>query len=43
MRRIENSYVAEAKMIHKALKDSNPYLADKLQEKIDNYDIEGAS
>ena len=37
------AYVSEAKMIHKALKDSNPYLADKLQEKIDNYDIEGAS
>lgn len=36
------AYVTEAQMIHKALKDSNPYLADKLQRKIDNYDIEGA-
>lgn len=31
------SYVDEAKNIYKALKDSNPYLADKLQKKIDNY------
>jgi hypothetical protein len=36
------SYVTEAKTIHTALKDSNPYLADKLQGKIDNYDIDGA-
>lgn len=31
------SYVKEAKMIHEALKDSNPYLAEKLQNKIDTY------
>ena len=31
------SYVKEAKMIHEALKDSNPYLAEKLQNKIDSY------
>ena len=31
------SYVKEAKMILEALKDSNPYLAQKLQNKIDNY------
>jgi hypothetical protein len=30
-------YVNEAKEIYKALKDSNPYLASKLQNKIDNY------
>jgi hypothetical protein len=36
------AYVDEAKIIHTALKDSNPYLADKLQHKIDNYDVEGA-
>jgi len=34
------SYVKEAKMIHEALKDSNPYLADKLQNKIDNYEVQ---
>jgi len=32
-----SSYVEEAKLILKALKDSNPYLAQKLQNKIDNY------
>jgi len=31
------SYVEEAKQILKALKDSNSYLAKKLQDKIDNY------
>ena len=36
------TYVSEAKMIHEALKDSNHYLANKLQDKIDNYDTEGA-
>jgi len=34
------AYVDEAKTILTALKDSNPYLAKKLQEKIDNYKIE---
>jgi len=34
------SYVGEAKTILKALKDSNPYLAQKLQYKIDNYEVE---
>lgn len=36
------AYVDEAKTIYEALKDSNPYLAKKLQSKIDNYDIDGA-
>jgi len=34
------SYVKEAKMILEALKDSNPYLANKLQNKIENYEVE---
>jgi hypothetical protein len=34
------SYVEEAKLIYKALKDSNPYLAQKLKSKIDNYNID---
>jgi len=34
------SYVEEAKHILKALKDSNPYLAQKLQIKIDNYQVD---
>jgi hypothetical protein len=34
------SYVEEAKLIYKALKDSNPYLAQKLKNKIDNYSID---
>lgn len=36
------AYVDEAKAILDALKGSNPYLENKLQSKIDNYDIEGA-
>lgn len=35
------AYVNEAKMILEALKDSNPYLANKLQSKIENYVVEG--
>ncbi len=35
------AYVNEAKQILDALKDSNPYLASKLQTKIDNYAVEG--
>lgn len=34
------SYVKEAKMILEVLKDSNQYLADKLQNKIDRYEVE---
>jgi len=34
------SYVDEAKTILKVLKDSNPYLAQKLQHKIDSYEVE---
>ena len=34
------SYVDEARMILEALKDANPYLAQKLQYKIDNYEVE---
>ena len=34
------SYVEEAKLIYKALKDSNPYLAQKLKSKIDNYSVD---
>ena len=34
------SYVKEASMILEALRDSNSYLADKLQNKIDNYEVE---
>jgi len=34
------SYLEEAKMIHKELKDTNPYLADKLQKKIECYEVE---
>ena len=34
------SYRDEAKMILKTLEDSNPYLAQKLQHKIDNYEVE---
>jgi predicted nucleic acid-binding protein len=34
------SYVEEAKLIYKALNDSNPYLAQKLKSKIDNYNID---
>jgi predicted nucleic acid-binding protein len=34
------SYVEEAKLIYKALKNSNPYLAQKLQNKIDNYNVD---
>jgi len=34
------SYVKEAKMILEALKDSNPYLAKKLRDKIENYEVE---
>ncbi len=34
------SYVKEAKMILEALKESNPYLGEKLQDKIDNYEVE---
>ena len=34
------AYVNEAKMILSSLKDSNDYLANKLQYKIDNYNIE---
>jgi len=33
-------YVKEAMMIHEALKSSNPYLADKLQDKIEGYEVE---
>lgn len=36
------AYVEEAKQILEALKDSNPYLASKLQYKIKNYAVEGA-
>lgn len=36
------AYVNEARQILEALKDSNPYLASKLQYKIDNYVVEGA-
>jgi len=35
------AYKEEAKMILKALKESNPYLATKLQNKIDNYLVDG--
>ena len=35
------AYVEEAKQILEALKDSNPFLASKLQYKIDNYAVEG--
>ena len=34
------SYVEEARVIYDALKDSNRYLAQKLQYKIDNYQID---
>jgi len=34
------SYVNEAKIIYDELKDSNPYLAQKLQDKIDNYQVD---
>jgi len=37
------SYKNEAKMILKALKESNPYLANKLQNKIDNYTVDGTA
>lgn len=35
------AYVDEAKLILDALKDSNPYLASKLQSKVENYAVEG--
>lgn len=34
------AYVDEARIILEALKDSNSYLANKLQSKIDNYEVE---
>ena len=34
------AYVGEAETILEALRDSNPYLANKLQNKIDNYEVE---
>jgi hypothetical protein len=36
------SYLDEAKYILENLKDSNPYLATKLQERIDNYQVDTA-
>lgn len=35
-----HAYVKEAKVILDALKDSNSYLANKLQNKIENYEVE---
>lgn len=35
------AYVNEAKMILETLKNANPFLASKLQSKIDNYIVEG--
>lgn len=35
------AYVDEAKLILDVLKDSNPYLASKLQSKVENYAVEG--
>jgi len=39
-RKKREDYVNEAKMILESLKDSNSYLAQKLQDKIENYEVE---